>query len=137
MEHNGRIALRTGPGGGTTVTLGLGAHPDNGLYFERTSPLGLDARELLAKAAMTGADIRGLSTIDAVRAIQVAEGYEPCFGNGKRDVCDREDCSFRGDCLRVGRVEDPCKYIFHAQDGKDGGLPDGTSAASRGERGET
>ncbi len=37
----------------------------------------------------------------AIRAIQTAEGYEPCFGRGLFNVCGQLDCCFRTDCVKI------------------------------------
>jgi hypothetical protein len=35
---------------------------------------------------------------ELVRAIQEAEGNEPCFDSGKADQCGQDDCIWRDDC---------------------------------------
>jgi hypothetical protein len=35
---------------------------------------------------------------DLVRAIQHAEGNEPCFDNGKAEHCGQQNCLWREDC---------------------------------------
>jgi hypothetical protein len=35
---------------------------------------------------------------DLVRAIQDAEGNDPCFDTGKKDVCGQDACLWRKDC---------------------------------------
>lgn len=35
---------------------------------------------------------------ELVRAIQQAEGNEPCFDNGKVAVCGQHTCTWREDC---------------------------------------
>ena len=37
---------------------------------------------------------------ELIRALQVKEGNDACFGSGSRgEVCDQEGCCFRTDCL--------------------------------------
>ena len=43
----------------------------------------------------------GMSKLDAVRAIQRAEGYEDCFGRGLHERCGQPDCCFRSDCAAI------------------------------------
>ncbi len=35
---------------------------------------------------------------ELVRAVQQAEGNEPCFDSGKAARCGQEGCMWRGDC---------------------------------------
>jgi hypothetical protein len=35
---------------------------------------------------------------ELVRAIQQAEGNEPCFDSGKAAVCGQDSCTWREDC---------------------------------------
>jgi hypothetical protein len=35
---------------------------------------------------------------ELVRAIQQAEGNDPCFDSGKASQCGQEGCMWRGDC---------------------------------------
>ncbi len=43
------------------------------------------------------------SKIDIIRAIQVAEGYQPCFGTRRVAECPEETCLWRLDCLQLER----------------------------------
>ncbi len=57
---------------------------------ERARALGIHGAEALQKGEM-------------IRAIQMAEGNRPCFGNLWRFDCLQFDCCWREDCL----IEDP------------------------------
>ena len=43
----------------------------------------------------------GWTKTTAIRAIQVAEGFEPCFGRGLFNVCGQLSCCFRADCVKI------------------------------------
>jgi hypothetical protein len=59
-------------------------------------------QEIREKARGLGLKVTvGWTKITAVRAIQAAEGYEPCFGRGLYDVCGQPDCCFRRDCEKI------------------------------------
>lgn len=106
FEHNGEIDLRSGENGGTTVMLRLFDTPEAGLAREGfDGPMGLDVRDLKARARELGLDVSGLTTIDAVRAIQQGEGYAPCFGWGIHDRCGQELCAFRRECVKTMRID--------------------------------
>ena len=40
----------------------------------------------------------GWNKATAIRAVQAAEGNEPCFGRGLSATCGQEACCFRPDC---------------------------------------
>lgn len=107
LEHNGDIALHPVEGGGAMVVMRLFDTPEAGLGREAFyGPLGLDVRELKAKARELGLDVSGLTTIDAVRAIQQGEGFAPCFAWGVHDRCGQELCAFRRECVKTTRIGD-------------------------------
>jgi len=106
LEHNGEIELRETEGG-ATVAIRLFDTPEAGLGRQAFfGPMGLDVRELKAKAREFGLDISGLTTIDAVRAIQKCEGFAPCFAWGVHDRCGQELCAFRRECVKTMRIDD-------------------------------
>jgi len=43
----------------------------------------------------------GWTKTTAIRAIQTAEGYEPCFGRGLFNVCGQLACCFRPECVKI------------------------------------
>jgi hypothetical protein len=53
--------------------------------------------------------------VDAVREIQMAEGFEPCFGRGGFDACGQEHCFFRADCMKLKRGEAPCRITYRGR----------------------
>ncbi|HID98392.1 MAG TPA: SAP domain-containing protein [Thermodesulfobacteriaceae bacterium] len=58
--------------------------------------------EIRSKAKELGLTIRvGMTKVDAVRAIQAAEGHDQCYGRGLAESCGQEDCCFRSDCLKI------------------------------------
>jgi len=62
----------------------------------------MNMKELREKAKTVGLKVPvGWTKTVAVRAIQTAEGYEPCFGRGLYDVCGQPDCCFRSDCEKI------------------------------------
>lgn len=54
--------------------------------------------DVRTRSAALGLKIGGIKKADAIRAIQRAEGNEPCFGSGRVD-CDQIDCCWREDCM--------------------------------------
>jgi PAS domain S-box-containing protein len=118
MEHGGELSVHSAGGSGTTVTLRLplrdavpgdaGVPGDDGVLVGE----GLDACLLTAKARQAGVNIVGLSAVDAVREIQAAEGFEACFGRGRFDICGQDGCCFRVDCVKLRRVEAPCRITY-------------------------
>lgn len=113
FEHNGEIEIRPGDPGGTTVMLRLFDTPEDGLVRDGfDSPTGLDLRELKVKARTLGLDISGLTTIDAVRAVQQREGYAPCFAWGIHDRCGQEMCAFRRECVKTMRIDEARRITY-------------------------
>lgn len=53
------------------------------------------AKEVDVKVAV------GWTKTTAIRAIQTAEGFEPCFGRGLFNVCGQLDCCFRPECVKI------------------------------------
>lgn len=43
----------------------------------------------------------GMTKIEAIRAIQRAEGNFDCFARAGAGYCDQLDCLFRDECLRL------------------------------------
>ena len=113
FEHNGEIELRCGEKGGTTVLLRLFETPEAGLARDSfDAPTGLDVRELKAKARDLGIDVSGLTTIDAVRAVQQGEGFSPCFAWGIHDRCGQELCAFRRECVKTMRIDEARRITY-------------------------
>ncbi|WP_428559428.1 MAG: sensor histidine kinase [Solidesulfovibrio sp. DCME] len=113
LEHNGDIVLQPADGGGTAVVMRLFDTPEDGLGREAFyGPLGLDVRELKAKARELGLDVSGLTTIDAVRAIQQGEGFAPCFAWGVHDRCGQALCAFRRECVKTTRIGDVGSFTY-------------------------
>ncbi|MEF3696422.1 two-component system sensor histidine kinase NtrB [Desulfolutivibrio sp.] len=122
MEHGGELSLHSPGQGGVTVSLRLpmqdaaaGGSPGapGALLGD-----GLDACLLTTKARHAGVNIVGLSAVDAVREIQAAEGFEPCFGRGRFDICGQDGCLFRADCMKLKRVEAPCRITYVGHPGR-------------------
>jgi len=112
-EHNGEIDVRPAEGGGTTVSMRLFDTPEAGLGREAfCGPMGLDVREIKTKARELGLDVTGLTTIDAVRAIQEKEGFAPCFAWGVYDRCGQELCAFRRECVKTTRIGDVRRITY-------------------------
>ncbi|WP_243310784.1 hypothetical protein [Fundidesulfovibrio agrisoli] len=53
------------------------------------------ARELGVKVAV------GWTKTTAIREVQLAEGFDPCYGRGLYDVCGQPHCCFRSDCEKI------------------------------------
>lgn len=139
MEHGGEVSLHSPSTGGVAVSLRLPMPDDaTGGRAEAADDLvgvGLDACLLTTKARQAGVNIVGLSAVDAVREIQAAEGFEPCFGRGRFDICGQEGCLFRADCMKLKRVEAPCRITYTGRLGHDG-LDAASGVASGAEAGE-
>ncbi len=48
-----------------------------------------------------GVKIGNLSKIDAIRALQAAEGNFDCFARAGEGYCDQDGCLFRELCLKL------------------------------------
>jgi len=55
-------------------------------------------KEIKTKASELGVKLGKKGKIDAVRALQEAEKFEPCFCTSSMDTCGQMDCCFRSDC---------------------------------------
>jgi|GEM_PF-299283 len=137
MEHGGELSLHSPGTGGVTVSLRLpmpmpmqdaAAGGSPGASCDLLGD-GLDACLLTTKARQAGVNIVGLSAVDAVREIQAAEGFEPCFGRGRFDICGQDGCLFRTDCMKLKRVEAPCRITFAGRPGLAGLDPGGGVAS--------
>jgi hypothetical protein len=71
----------------------------------------VNRQEISTRARNAGIDVDGLDMLAAVRAIQRAEGFEPCFGSGCFDTCGQAGCVFRADCERIQVIDDPCQVV--------------------------
>ena len=56
--------------------------------------------EIRIKAQSLGITPGKMKKIDLIHAIQVAEGYQPCFGRSGGE-CPHTDCCFIIDCLKT------------------------------------
>lgn len=54
--------------------------------------------ELKKKARKVGVVPARLRKIELVRAIQIAEGFKPCFANSNGG-CQYDNCCFKEDCI--------------------------------------
>lgn len=62
----------------------------------------MNMKDIREKAKALGITIGvGWTKISAVRAVQAAEGFEPCFGRGLFGVCGQPGCCFRTDCEKI------------------------------------
>jgi len=62
----------------------------------------MNMKEIREKAKGVGVTVAvGWSKTQAVRAIQVNEGFDPCYGRGLWNVCGQPDCCFRTDCIKL------------------------------------
>ncbi len=113
LEHNGEIHLRDRPEGGTQMVMRLFDTPEAGLALEAyEGPTGLDVRELKSKARELGLEVSGHTTIDAVRAVQQAEGFAPCFAWGVHDRCGQDLCAFRRECVKTVRIDEARRIVY-------------------------
>ena len=63
-------------------------------------------KELKKFALEKGVEPLG-SKMEIIRAIQVAEGYQACFGTRPIADCPETDCLWHQDCLRLERAVRP------------------------------
>jgi len=56
--------------------------------------------EIKQKAKMLGMRPGKMKKTELIRAIQLAEGYTPCFGTSNGQ-CLHTDCCFMEDCLKI------------------------------------
>ena len=60
----------------------------------------MNVKEVRAKAKEIGVRIRGRRKAELIRAIQTAEGNDPCYQTGMDD-CAEMDCCWRDDCIKT------------------------------------
>jgi hypothetical protein len=57
------------------------------------------SKKIESKAKAVGVDSKNMKNkVDLIRAIQRAEGNNPCYGSGNYD-CPYTDCCFMVDCM--------------------------------------
>jgi len=62
----------------------------------------MNMKEVREKARKLNVKIPvGWNKITAIRAVQTAEGNEPCFGRGLFATCGQEGCCFRPECEAI------------------------------------
>ncbi|MCG5500178.1 SAP domain-containing protein [Ectothiorhodospira lacustris] len=57
-------------------------------------------------AISKGIDPGALPKGELIRTIQITEGYSPCFGNAETGGCERMECHWHLDCLRISARRD-------------------------------
>ncbi len=66
----------------------------------KTSSKSMPMPQIRAKAKALGLAPGKMKKADLIRAIQLAEGNQPCFSNAE-GWCQHEDCCFLHDCLKT------------------------------------
>ena len=56
--------------------------------------------QIKKKAQALGIDPGKMKKAELIHAIQIAEGYTPCFGRSNGQ-CSNADCCFISDCLKL------------------------------------
>jgi len=51
------------------------------------------------KARELGIDPEGMNKFELIKAIQIREGYKPCYGRFSISTCKYPNCCWRNDCL--------------------------------------
>ena len=59
----------------------------------------MNMKEVREMAKRVGAKITNMKKTEAIRTIQLAEGYSDCYGRIPPESCLEMDCLFRADCL--------------------------------------
>ena len=127
MEHGGDMALAQDgePGAGFVIRFAPGpgngadeAWPGGGVGADAGLGAGLGSGDLAARAMRLGLDVGGMSRVDAVRALQRAEGFEACYARGLARSCGQESCVFRRDCLPFKSIGDEPDLLFRAPGGR-------------------
>jgi hypothetical protein len=59
----------------------------------------MNMQQVREMAKRVGAKIANMKKVDAIRAIQLAEGNFDCYGRADNGHCNQSDCCFRDDCL--------------------------------------
>ncbi|MEW5775013.1 MAG: SAP domain-containing protein [Thermodesulfobacteriota bacterium] len=59
----------------------------------------MNMKQVREMAKRVGAKIGNMKKLDAIRAIQLAEGNSDCYGRPENGQCGQIDCCFREDCL--------------------------------------
>jgi hypothetical protein len=58
----------------------------------------MNMQQLRAIAKERGVKSSKLLKVELIRAIQCAEGNEPCYATGKAALCGQETCLWKDDC---------------------------------------
>lgn len=66
----------------------------------KTAPKSMKMPEVRVKARSLGLKPGRMKKIDLIHAIQMAEGYTPCFARANGQ-CSNLSCCFIEDCLKV------------------------------------
>jgi len=61
----------------------------------------MNMQQIRQMAKEKGAKIGNSAKVDAIRMIQLSEGYSDCFAKDQSQDCAQEDCLFRSDCLKT------------------------------------
>ena len=65
----------------------------------KTTAKGMTLPEIRMKAKALGLKPGRMKKAELIHAIQLAEGYTPCFGTSDGN-CSQTDCCFLKDCLK-------------------------------------
>ena len=74
--------------------------PKKHIAKKRVTEKRMGMPEIRMKARSIGIDPGKMKKPELIHAIQVTEGYEPCFGRSNGQ-CSNTDCCFIKDCLKV------------------------------------
>lgn len=61
-------------------------------------------KQVREMAKRVGAKVGNMKKMEAIRAIQLAEGYSDCFGRVPVDQCEQAGCCFREDCVAYAKA---------------------------------
>jgi hypothetical protein len=67
----------------------------------------MNMKDVRALAKDKGVKVGGLTKVQAVRAIQLAEGNFDCFARAVDGYCDQRGCLFHDECLKLSTPDGP------------------------------
>jgi hypothetical protein len=99
MIKNSRIAAYCGPNGWVVVENPVKSQVLPEQKYRKGRRENMKLEEIREIAKKIGLNLGKQKKADSIRTIQNAEGNDPCFDTGKKNVCGQDSCLWREDCV--------------------------------------